>query len=479
MPTDTNTNGENIPVCVDLDGTLVKTDTLVESALQLVKKNPFYIFSLLVWLFQGKAFLKDQIAERTKLDVALLPYNTDLLSWLRSLQDSRRIVLVTAANAKIANAVADHLQIFSDVIASSPGQNLSGVDKRDELDKLYGRGGYDYAGNSSDDLHVWEHSNEAIVVDAKPSVLATVRATSNVARVYSSDKNIPKLVFKAMRPRQWIKNLLIFVNILMAHQLSDVALMMSTLAAFIAFCLCASAVYLMNDLLDLDADRVHSAKRARVFASGALNPIYGVIVAPALLVLAFVFATIAGGAFPMALLVYFFVTLLYSLFLKRIVILDVLVLAMLYTLRIVAGAAVAVVMPSFWLMSFAMFIFGSLAMAKRYAELKMLEGEASTWVSGRGYHVGDLALISNLGVTSGYIATLVLALYVNSPDVLKLYGNSYLIWLLCPLLMYWIGRIWLLASRGVLDQDPVIFATRDPVSYLVGFFSLLILWAAV
>ncbi len=478
MPIDTSSNQEQLPLCVDLDGTLVKTDTLVESALALVKKNPFYVFSMLLWLFQGKQQLKHQIAARTKLDVALLPYNTDLIEWLHSQQDSRRIVLVTAANSKIANAVADHLKIFSEVIASSEGQNLSGGEKRDELDKLYGSGGYDYAGNSSDDLLVWEHCNSAVVVDASTSVLARVRSIATVERIYSSDKNSAKLLFYAMRPRQWIKNLLIFVNVLMAHQLSDLALMTSTLAAFFAFCLCASAVYLMNDLFDLDADRKHSSKRFRAFSSGSLNPIYGIVAAPVLLVLAFLFAAIAGGAFPLALLVYFAVTVLYSLFLKRIVILDVLVLAMLYTLRIVAGAAVAVVMPSFWLMSFAMFIFGSLAMAKRYAELKMLEAQDTTWASGRGYHVGDLALISSLGVSSGYIAILVLALYVNSPDVLELYHNVNFIWLLCPLLMYWIGRIWLLASRGTLDQDPVIFATRDPVSYLVGFFSLLILWAA-
>jgi 4-hydroxybenzoate polyprenyltransferase len=282
-----------------------------------------------------------------------------------------------------------------------------------------------------------------------------------------------------MRPRQWIKNLLIFVNAVMAHQLNDIALMTSTLAAFIAFCLCASAVYLINDLFDLDADREHSSKRFRAFASGALDPGYGIVAAPALLVTAFIFAAIAGGAFPLALLVYFFVTLLYSLFFKRVVILDVLILAMLFTLRIVAGAAVVPIMPSFWLMSFAMFIFGSLAIAKRYAELKALEQESNVWASGRGYHVDDLALLSSLGVASGYIATLVLALYVNSPDVLELYHNAAFIWLLCPLLMYWIGRIWLLAGRGILDQDPVIFATRDPVSYLVGFFSLLILWAAI
>ena len=478
MSIDTSSRQEQLPLCVDLDGTLVKTDTLVESALALVKKNPFYVFSMLLWLFQGKEQLKHQIAARTKLDVALLPYNMELIEWLQSLQDSRRIVLVTAANSKIANAVADHLKIFSEVIASSEGRNLGGSEKRDELDKLYGSDGYDYVGNSSDDLVVWEHCNSAIVVDARASVLARVQTIATVERIYSSDKNSAKILFDAMRPRQWIKNLLIFVNVLMAHQLSDIALMTSTMAAFFAFCLCASAVYLMNDLFDLDADRKHSSKRFRAFASGSLELIYGIVAAPVLLLVAFLLAVIAGGAFPLALLVYFAATVLYSLILKRIVILDVLVLAMLYTLRIVAGASVAVVMPSFWLMSFAMFIFGSLAMAKRYAELKMLETQDITWASGRGYHVGDLVLISSLGVSSGYIAILVLALYVNSPDVLVLYHNVNFIWLLCPLLMYWIGRIWLLASRGILDQDPVIFATRDPVSYLVGFFSLLILWAA-
>lgn len=480
MQTSTAITEEQIPLCVDLDGTLVNTDTLVESALLLVKKNPLYLLIMLFWLCSGKAHMKEQIASRCALDVAALPYNDKLIEWLRALQrENRPLLLVTAANQRVANAVADHLQLFSRVIASDGKKNLSASNKRDELIQLFGSEAYDYAGNSQADLSVWSHARQAIVVNASASVASRAAKVATVERVFAREyKTLPALL-SAMRPHQWSKNLLIFVNILMAHQLTDGALMASTLLAFVAFCLCSSAVYLMNDLLDLEADRHHSDKHSRPFASGRISLMWGIAVAPALLFASIVLANIAGGAFLPCLLVYFAITLAYSFALKRIVILDVLVLAILYTLRIVAGAAVVGVMPSFWLLSFSLFIFTSLAMAKRYAELKALESDLTAWASGRGYHVGDLAVIANLGVTSGYIATLVLALYINSPDVVELYRHSGLIWLLCPLLMYWIGRIWLLANRGELHQDPVVFATQDRASYLVCILGLITLWAAV
>ncbi len=469
-----------IPLCVDLDGTLVNTDTLVESTLLLVKKNPLYIFALFIWLLSGRANLKEQIASRTALDVTTLPYNHKLLDWLQAQRtDNRELILVSASNQRIVNVVADHLKLFSRVMASTSTHNLSAGNKRDELDEQFGKGNYDYVGNSRDDVKVWAHCNSAVLVNATASVLASARKVAEVERVFPPEyKTLPALL-KAMRPRQWSKNLLIFVNILMAHQVTNSTLLSATIIAFIAFCLCSSSVYLINDLLDLQADRRHSEKHNRPFASGRVSLVVGILTAPLLLAVAIALARYAGSAFLVSLLVYFGVTLAYSFYLKRIVILDVLVLAVLYTLRIVAGAAVAGVMPSFWLMSFSLFIFTSLAMAKRYAELKSLEHDATAWASGRGYHVGDLAIISNLGVASGYIATLVLALYINSPDVVELYRNEALIWLLCPMLMYWMGRIWLLASRGDLHQDPVVFATGDKTSYLICVLGLLTLWAAI
>lgn len=480
MRTASDIQEETLPLCVDLDGTLVNTDTLIESGLLLLKQNPLYVFALFFWLLSGKAHLKEQISSRTHLNVGALPYNQPLLDWLQVQRaHGRPLVLVTAASQRIADSVAGHLDMFTLAIGSTAENNLSAGNKRDELDRRYGRGKYDYAGNASDDLEVWSHCHRAIVVNASASLLTHARQVAAVEHVIGNQRSVVALTVSAMRVHQWSKNLLIFVNVLMAHQLSNIALMGSTAVAFVAFCLCASSVYLINDLFDLDVDREHMSKRNRPFASGAIPLAVGIVVAPSLLFLAIVLAAIAGGEFLLCLLVYFGITAAYSLYLKRIVLLDVLVLAILYTLRIVAGAAVAGVMPSFWLMSFSLFIFTSLAMAKRYAELKSLEDDPTAWASGRGYHVGDLAIISSLGVAAGYIATLVLALYINSPAVLQLYTDGSLIWLLCPLLLYWIGRIWLLATRGELNQDPVIFATRDPVSYLVAVLGLLTLWAAV
>lgn len=455
-------------MCVDLDDTLVNSDTLVESGVLLVKANPLYLFVMMLWLFSGKANLKEQIASRTRLSVETLPYNQSLIDWLHDQREAgRRLVLVTASNVRTANAISAHLQLFADVIASDSSKNFSAGNKRDELIKRFGRGGYDYVGNSRDDLEVWSACRNAVVVNASPGIAARVAPLGIVETTFSRDRDVRSELLRAMRPHQWSKNLLVFVSIFVAQRYTDTALLTSTVLAFIAFCLCSSSVYLINDLLDLESDRGHSEKCNRPFASGGVPLVLGVCAIPVLLLAAILLAWSAGTIFLGVLALYFLVTLTYSLRLKRIAMLDVLVLAALYTLRIIAGASVAEAMPSVWLVSFSMFIFTSLAMAKRYAELKALESESGAWARGRGYHVSDLPIIAQLGSASGYISVLVLALYIDSRDVTSLYTYQQLMWLLCPLLMFWIGRIWLIASRGDLHQDPVIFATRDATSYLV------------
>jgi 4-hydroxybenzoate polyprenyltransferase/phosphoserine phosphatase len=465
---------DELPLCVDLDGTLVNTDTLVESAVLLAKANPFYIFAMIFWLFAGKAHLKTQIASRTNLDVTVLPYNQPLLDWLHEQREGgRNLVLVTAANRRIADAVNDHVQLFSQVIASNRKLNIGAGTKRDELDRLFGKGGYDYAGNSSDDLKVWAHCRRAVLVNASPALSARAAEQADIEATFPPSHRPMRALVSAMRPHQWSKNLLVFVSILVAHKYTDAQLLISTIVAFVSFCLCSSSVYLINDLLDLEADRRHSEKHKRPFASGQAPLILGILATPLLLVASAALALMAGKLFFTILVLYFSVTLGYSFYFKRLALLDVLILAMLYTLRIIAGAAVAEAMPSVWLISFSMFIFASLAMAKRYAELKSLDDDLGTWAGGRGYHVNDIAIVAQLGTASGYISTLVLALYIDSQEVVALYHNQQLMWLLCPLLMYWIGRIWLVASRGELHHDPIIFATRDRVSYIVFALGLL------
>ena len=456
-----------LPLCVDLDGTLVHTDTLVESALVLLKRNLLYLFAMVGWLLSGKANLKAQIASRVELDVSLLPYNRDLLDWLKTHAAGRKLLLVSATNISVANSVARHLGIFEEVMASSAGHNLSASRKADALVERFGEGGFDYIGNSSDDVPVWSRCRRAVLVNAPAGVTRQAHQVAEVQAQLPRQQALLPALARAMRPHQWSKNLLLFVHLLMAHAWADNALILSTVIAFVAFCLCSSSVYLINDLLDLEADRKHSDKCTRPFAAGTAPLLSGIVLAPLLLLVAFALAALAGSSFLAVLGVYFLLTVAYSFYLKRVVLLDVLVLAMLYTLRIIAGSAVAGMLPSFWLLSFSMFLFASLAMVKRYAELKTMEGDPDAWVSGRGYRASDLSLIANLGVAAGYIAVLVLALYVDSPDVVKLYQDEEWIWLLCPMLMYWIGRIWLLASRGELHQDPVVFAARDRVSYVV------------
>ncbi|CAA0088135.1 Decaprenyl-phosphate phosphoribosyltransferase [Halioglobus japonicus] len=467
------------PLCVDLDGTLVNTDTLIESAVLLIKINPLYIFSMLFWLLSGKAYLKEMISARTALDVTTLPYNQALLDWLKQQGSAgRELVLVTAANQRIANAVGTHLGIFSQVIASSSTDNVSASRKRDKLDRLFGKGGYDYAGNSRDDLEVWSSCRRAVVVNASSTVAAGAAKVADVQESFPAAASPWRALLTAMRPHQWSKNLLVFVSLLIAQRYGEIDLLVATILAFVAFCLCSSSVYLINDLLDLKADRKHSEKCHRPFASGQVSLLLGIQTIPVLLVLSIMLAVAAGPMFFSVLLVYFTITLAYSFYFKRLALLDVLMLAVLYTLRILAGAAVAVEIPSVWLVSFSMFLFTSLAMAKRYAELKSLELEAGDMASGRDYKVTDLPIIAQLGVASGYISTLVMALYIDSSDVADIYHHQRVMWLLCPLLMYWIGRIWLLAGRGELNQDPVVFATRDKISYIVFVFGLLTLLAA-
>ncbi|MEZ5501331.1 MAG: UbiA family prenyltransferase [Halioglobus sp.] len=317
----------------------------------------------------------------------------------------------------------------------------------------------------------------AVVVNASQAVAASAARKTDIETSFPLAHRQLRGLISAMRPRQWTRTCW-FCQHFIAHNFEDGPLLLSTFIAFIAFCLCSSSVYLVNDLLDLESDRRHSEKCARPFASGRVPLVMGIIALPFLLAMAAGLAWLASPLFFAVLVLYFGVTLGYSFYLKRFALLDVLVLAILYTLRIIAGAAVAGAMPSVWLVSFSMFIFTSLAMAKRYAELKSLETDAGAWASGRGYHVSDISMMAQLGAASGYISTLVLALYIDSHDVLAIYHNQRMMWLLCPLLMYWIGRIWLVASRGELHQDPVVFATRDRTSYIVFALGILAVMAA-
>lgn len=453
---------------MDLDGTLLKTDLLLESFFSLLRQAPLAALAAPFWLLKGRAHLKREIASRVRLDAASLPYRTALLDQLRAEHaKGRSIVLATASDELLAQQVADHLQLFDSVLASDGNTNLSGERKRECLVSKFGERGFDYAGDGSIDLTVWSSARKAIVVNPNQRLLRAAGKVAAVETVF--DESRPSLAeyVKALRPQQWLKNLLVFVPVLAAHRFNESALLLRSLLAFAAFSCCASCGYLFNDLLDLSADRHHPRKRLRPFASGRLPLSYGLVMVPALLVLGCVLAAFGSRLLVEVSLLYLALTLTYSFYIKTVALLDCLVLAALYTLRIMAGAIAAAIWPSAWLLAFSMFLFVSLAFVKRYDELVVMRSVDGDHAKARSYEVSDAELLASKGTASGYMAALVLALYISSSPAKALYRRPEFMWFLCPLLLYWVGYIWLVAHRGKMIDDPLIFALRDRTSLIL------------
>lgn len=467
-------------LCVDLDGTLVHTDLLLESLVLLIKRNPLCLLLVPLWLLGGKARLKQEISRRVQLNAASLPYVQPFVEWLQEQKErGRSLWLCTASDQRLAQAVADHLGLFAGIISSDGQRNLSGIHKAEALVQRFGERGFDYCGNHAVDLAVWAHAKNAVVVNAS-SVLATqAAALTRVVATFGQSGAPWRAFVRALRVHQWAKNALIVAPVAAAHLLADGKALKATGLAFISFSLCASSVYLLNDLFDLEADRQHPRKRLRPFASGSLSLLSGLVATPVLLLIAVGLSLLLPPKFQLVLGLYYLSTLAYSYALKRIVMVDVLALAGLYTIRIVAGAAAAAIGLTFWLLLFSIFIFLSLAMVKRYAELHAMREQGKLSALGRGYQVEDLALLQALGGASGYISILVLALYVNSPDIVAMYRQPKFVWLLCPIMLYWISRIWMQTHRGGMHDDPLVFALRDPVSLLTGSAAAAVLWLAV
>jgi 4-hydroxybenzoate polyprenyltransferase/phosphoserine phosphatase len=472
--------GADFPLCVDLDGTLVKSDLMFESFFALCKRNILFILFCAIWLLKGKAYLKQQIAEHVDLDMRLLPYHKAFLSYLRDQHtQGRRLILCTASHEKFARQVAAHLGLFADVVASDGIINLAGENKLRRLIAMFGIGGFDYAGNSHVDLTIWPHARRSILVNPAKGVQDAAERVSQVEQVFQEDQPQRQDYLRALRLHQWLKNILVFVPLVAAHQLDELTLVVQASLGFIAFCLCASSVYILNDLLDLSADRQHPRKQFRPFAKGALSIKSGTLLIPLLLIAALSITLALPEEFLLVLAIYYGFTLAYSLWLKKKVLVDVLVLAGLYTLRIIAGSAAVSIPLSFWLLAFSMFLFLSLALVKRYSELCSVLKTEHKFIQGRGYQVLDLTTLNSLGTSSGYLAVLVLALYINSYEISVHYTHVQLIWLLCPLLLYWISRIWVIASRGKMHDDPVVFTLQDRPSQWIGVVAAVILWLAV
>ena len=464
------------PLCVDLDGTLVKTDTFAQALLLLVRSRPATLFSLPRWASNGLASFKQRVAQEVVLDPAALPIHAELLSFLQSeSKTGRLLILATASDESVARRVADHLGIFSDVIASDGKTNLKAERKRDALVARFGRQGFDYAGNATDDLIVWEAAEEVLVVNPCASVRRALAGRS--IRVFEDRPATWKAWIKALRVHQWSKNILVFLPMLLAHQLADPVLYVRAILAFFAFSFAASVIYIFNDLLDLHADQHHPRKQKRPFAAGDLSLLGAVVAAPLLVLAALGVASYLGAAFVGVLLIYLLITTLYSWRFKQIILLDVITLAGFYAIRILAGTAAYGVETSPWLIAFSIFIFLSLAVVKRYAELReaLQMHPEKIGARGRGYHARHLPWLARFGVACGCVSVLVLALYINSEKVVQFYNTPAVLWLLCPIVLYWIARIWHLACRGTLSDDPLEFASRDPQTWGIAVLSAAIL----
>lgn len=450
---------------IDLDGTLVRTDMLFEtfwSALGRSWTAP--VMALRSLLLSGRAALKKDLTEAGPVEVASLPYNDEVLDYIRAWRaGGGRTALVTASHQDLADQVAEHLGIFDEVHGSDLGANLKGERKASFLESRFGPGRFDYIGDAPADLPVWEKAHKAVAVGAPRSVRARLEGLGREVEHLCGATPALRSYLRALRPHQWLKNLLVFLPLLAAHRLTG-GLIEQALLAFVAFSLVASSVYILNDLLDLQSDRAHPRKRNRPFASGAVPIAHGTAMAPLLAVLGFLAALPLGGGFVLCLAAYWLATTAYSLMLKRVAILDIVVLAGLYTLRIVAGGLATGITLSVWLLAFSIFFFFALAAVKRQAELAGQEGSAETGVRGRGYRVGDLHLVSNMATSSGYVSVLVMALYVNSPAVLELYSSPALLWGICLVLLFWLSRVMMLTHRGEMHDDPVVFAATDRVS---------------
>jgi 4-hydroxybenzoate polyprenyltransferase len=469
----------NIPLCVDLDGTLIRTDLLFESFLALVKANPFNFFRCLGWLLKGKAYLKAEIAKRVSIDISLLPYNQkviDLLAEARA--NGRDIHLCTASDQAFAHQVSAHLGGFTRVFASDGRTNLSRSNKCKALEDTFGRQGFDYIGNSMDDIPIWKSSRNALIVGNNGILKAASGVNANTQVIDSPEISLGK-IFKAMRVYQWVKNVLIFVPLLVSHRFVEVDAILATVMAFFAFSLCASSVYLLNDMLDLDADRRHERKRHRPFASGELSLTTGMMLTVVLLLGSIAIAAFLPPKFMLVIASYYALTLAYSFLLKKLLLVDVFALASLYTARIMAGGAAAAIPLSSWLVMFSITIFLSLAFLKRYAELDDKLRAGGKTAAGRGYLTDDIEILRSFGTSAGYLAVIIMAIYLNSDDTTLLYSHRSALWGVFASLLFWISWMWMQAFKGKMHDDPIVFALKNRTSLAAIAVTILFMLIAI
>jgi len=455
------------PLCVDLDGTLIKSDSLLDALCQFVRRQPLQLWRVPLWLAGGRARLKQELARRVPLDATRLPYNVAVRTYLQAQRrQGRSVYLATGADSALAERVAAHQGLFDGVLASDGTINLTSSSKLSRLQERFGE--FDYIGNAVADLPLLAGARSAMVANPTLGLRLALRWRKiPIAQSFSDQRPIVPTVVKAIRVHQWAKNILLFAPLAMSHKAS-LHTLEAAVAAFFCFSFIASANYLVNDMLDIESDRRHPSKRLRPFAAGDLPVAAGLALALGLVAGAAALLPMFNVGFGIWMAIYIAVTMAYSLYLKRVAIVDVLLLSGLYTLRLLAGGAATNTEISQWLAGFSSFLFLSLAMVKRYSELENLRERGLTATHGRGYLVTDMGQIRSFGTSSAYAAVVVFMLYIARPDVTDLYRHPTRLWMIVPLLIYWLNRVWLLASRGELDDDPVVFAMRDKMSLAVG-----------
>jgi 4-hydroxybenzoate polyprenyltransferase len=467
---------------VDLDGTLMKTNSLHEAIIALLRTRPWNVFRLLYWLTRGQAYLWHRLSQQITLNAALLPYRQEVLDYLeRERAANRKIVLISGAHEAVVESVAQHLGVFDDYLGSNESIHLVAHHKLSAIARHDGQKPFSYMGDSSDDICIWKSSLQAIVVGVNQSFARKIQNfAGSVGHIEITHEPAYRTVLRALRPHQWAKNILLFAAVFLGHKFNEVSLVINSALGFVAFCLCGSAVYIINDLADLEADRLHPKKRSRPFAAGDISAVTGILLSVLLFLTALTVSVSISLTFTAVLAAYFALTLLYSFYLKEKLLIDVFLLGLLYTLRVWAGGVCTGIVISNWALAFFMCLFLSLALAKRYSELSdFAAANGKGPLYRRDYRVSDMQFLMSLGCSSALMSVVVVALYINSPDVTRYYRRPTLLWVVCPLLAYWLSRLWLIAARGNLDEDPVLYAIRDKLSYILGLIIVAIVLLAI
>jgi 4-hydroxybenzoate polyprenyltransferase len=476
-----NCTAPNVPLCVDLDNTLVRTNTLAETIVGALRQNPILIFLIPLWAVRGHAYLWSMLVHRFLPDASLLPHVEPVLALVRrEAAAGRPVYLATGAHERMAQAVASHLGLFTGVYATNGPEHLVGRRKADALTSKFGVQGFDYVGDSSHDLAVFHGCRQAYVVSPSPRLAERLKSESIPVIWIRVGSQYWSGLWSAMRPRQWVKNILVFVPVLLGHRVTDATAVLHSVLAFALLCLVSSSVYLFNDIVDIEADRGHHIKRWRPFAQGSVSIQLGFWAGLVLVALAVGLGWLEGPSVLLLLALYVVCTIMYSVWLKRLLIVDMILLASFYAARVFLGSAATGIRISSWTALFCLLIFFGLAAVKRYAEIHNRAAQSSYFVNRRAYAVEDGVPLVSIGTSSFVGAVIALGLYLGSPDVRQLYRTPDLLWLICPILLGWAGRLWILAHRGELrDEDPVAFAIRDRWTYGAAALSAIIFLIAV